>query len=117
DEAVKARLAEVDRWADAMLDVWYGKTRKKEPHFVEALEAAREMSPDAASKLRGLLANRNQPEVARATAALELAAYAEPNNEATQALRKALADRDPQVRSAAVLGLQQDASTDTISAL
>src|SRR5205807_5929242 len=47
DDLVKARLAEVDRWADATLDVWYGKTRKKEPHFAEALAAARAMAPDA----------------------------------------------------------------------
>jgi hypothetical protein len=117
DDAVKARLAEVDRWADATLDVWYGKTRKKEPHFAEALHAAREMLPGAPAKLRELLANRNQPAVARATAALEVAAYVEPNNEAAQLLRKALADRDPQVRAAAVLSLQQEASTETISAL
>jgi len=117
DDAVTARLAEVDRWTDATLDVWYGKTPKKEPHFAEALQAAREMTPDAPTKLRALLADRSQPEVARATAALELAGYVEPNNEATQALRKALADRDPQIRAAAVLGLQQDAGTETVSAL
>jgi tetratricopeptide (TPR) repeat protein len=117
DEAVKARLAEVDRWADATLDVWYGKTRKKEPHFAEALAAARAMAPTAPEKLRGLLADRNQPAVARATAAMELAGYVEPNNEVIQALRKALTDRDPQVRSAAVLSLQQDSSTETVSAL
>src|SRR5262249_31750992 len=117
DDAVTARLAEVDLWADATLDVWYGKTRKKEPHFAEALAAAREMTPDAPKKLRDLLGDRNQPAVARATAALELAGYVEPNNEVTQVLRKALTDRDPQVRSASVLALQQDASTETISAL
>jgi tetratricopeptide (TPR) repeat protein len=117
DQDVKNRLAEIDRWADATLDVWYGKTRKKEPHFAEALAAAREMTPDAPKKLRELLADRNQPAVARATAALELAGYVEPNNEAMQSLRKALADRDPQVRSASVLALQQDANTETISAL
>ncbi|MBW8884905.1 MAG: tetratricopeptide repeat protein [Planctomycetia bacterium] len=117
DDVVKARLMEVDRWADATLDVWYGKTRKKEPHFAEALAAARELAPDSPAKLRELLADRNQPAVARATAAMELAAYVEPNNAVTQALRKAFSDRDPQVRSASVLSLQQDASTETISAL
>src|SRR5205085_7971571 len=95
DEEVKARLVEVDRWGDATLDVWYGKARKKEPHFAEALAAARALTPDAPAKLRELLTNRNQPAVARATAAMELAAYVEPNNEATQVLRKAVADRDP----------------------
>jgi tetratricopeptide (TPR) repeat protein len=46
-----------------------------------------------------------------------LAAFVEPDNEVTQALRKALADRDPQVRAAAVLSLQQEASDATVSAL
>lgn len=109
DETVKSRLAEVDQWADATLDVWYGKTRKKEPHFAETLTAAREMAPDAPEMLEALLANRNQPAVARATAALELSAYVEPGNEVVLALRKALDDRDPQVRAAAVLGLQAGA--------
>lgn len=109
DGAVKTRLEEVDRWADATLDVWYGKTRKKEPHFAEALAAARNMEPDAPGKLEALLNNRTQPAVARATAALELAAYVEPGNSVVQALRKALDDRDPQVRSAAVLSLQGSA--------
>jgi tetratricopeptide (TPR) repeat protein len=117
DSDVKARLAEVDRWADAALDVWYGKNRKKEPHFAEALHAAREMSHDAPARLRELLANRNQPAVARATAALELGAYVEPNSEVVQALRTALGDRDPQVRAAAILSLQQEASDTTVSAL
>ncbi|HEY2414033.1 MAG TPA: cytochrome c3 family protein [Pirellulaceae bacterium] len=106
DEGVKTRLAEVDAWADATLDVWYGKTRKKEPHFAEALAAARAMTPDAPAKLQELLNNRSQPAVARASAALELAAYAEPGTEVVKALYKALGDRDPQVRSAAVLSLQ-----------
>jgi tetratricopeptide (TPR) repeat protein len=117
DEAVKARLAEVDRWADSALDISYGKSRKREPHFAEALDAGRRMTPDAPVKLRELLANRNQPAVARATAALELAAYLDSNNEAAQALRKSLADREAQVRSAAVLSLQQESSDTTVSAL
>jgi tetratricopeptide (TPR) repeat protein len=117
DEAVKNRLAEVDRWADGVLDIWYGKTRKKEPHFAEALDAARRMTSDAPEKLSALLADRNQPAVARATAALELAPYVEPNNAVVQALRKALADRDPQVRAASVLSLQQEPSEETVSAL
>src|SRR5262245_58627642 len=71
DRAVKARLEQVDRWADATLDKWYGANRKKEPHFATALHAARQMTPDASEKLRKLLADRNQPEVARASAALE----------------------------------------------
>lgn len=117
DAAVKARIAEVDQWADQALDKWYGANRKKEPHFTEALHAARNASPEAPSKLLELLSSRTQPAVARATAALELGAYVEPGNQVTQTLRKALAEKDPQIRAAAVLSLQQEASDATVSAL
>jgi tetratricopeptide (TPR) repeat protein len=117
DRDVQARLAEVNRWADATLDKWYGANRKKEPHFTEALHAARKMSADAPAKLLDVLSSRTQPGVARATAALELGAYVEPGSDVTQTLRKALEDRDPQVRAAAVLSLQQESSDSTVSAL
>ena len=116
-ESVQNRLARVDRWADQVRDVWYGKARKKEPHFAEALAAAREMTPEAPVKLSELLSDRNQPAVARATAALELAAFVEPGNAVAQALRSSLADRDPQVRAASILSLQQESSPQTVSAL
>ena len=117
DRVVKARLAEVDRWADATLDKWYGANRKKEPHFAHALHASREMEADSPSKLLALLNNRQQPAIARTSAALDLGAYVEPNNDVAQALRKSLADRDPQIRAAAVLGVQQEPGDSTISAL
>jgi len=107
----------VDQWANATLDAWYGKNRKTEYHFADALHAARQMTPDAPTKLSELLNNRNQPAVARSTAALELAAYVEPNSAITKALQRALTDRDPQVRAAAVLSLQQEGSNETVSAL
>jgi tetratricopeptide (TPR) repeat protein len=117
DRAVKARLEEVDKWADATLEKWYGVNRKKEPHFTSALHAARRMSPDAPAKLIELFGSRNQPAVARATAALELAAYAEPGNQIVQSLYKGLTERDPQIRAASVLSLQQEPSDATVSAL
>lgn len=117
DRAVKARLEEVDRWADATLEKWYGANRKKASHFTSALHAARRMEPDAPTKLVELFDSRNQPPVVRATAALELAAYVEPGNQIVQSLHRGLADRDPQVRAAAVLSLQQEPSDGTVSAL
>jgi predicted CXXCH cytochrome family protein len=117
DSAVRARLEEVDKWADATLEKWYGANRKKEPHFTSALHAARRMTPDAPAKLVELLGSRNQPPVARATAALELGAYVEPGNSIVRELYSALDERDPQIRAAAVLGLQQESSDATISAL
>lgn len=117
DRAVQSRLAAVDRWADAALDKWYGANRKREPHFAEALHAARRMTPDAPAKLLELLGNRQMPAVVRATAALELGAYVEPGGEVVRALRKALEEKDPQIRSAAILSLQQESSDATVSAL
>ncbi len=117
DRDVKARLAEVDQWADAALDSWYGANRKREPHFAEALHAARETTPDAPAKLLELLASRTQPAVARATAAIELAAYAEPGSQVHAGLRQALGDPDPQVQAAAIQSLPLDGSDATLSAL
>jgi predicted CXXCH cytochrome family protein len=117
DAAVQARIREVDRWADQALDQWYGANRKREPHFAEALHAARTAAPEAEGKLLELLNSRTQPAVARATAALELGAYVEPRSPVTEALRKTLLEKDPQIRTAAVLSLQQEGSDATVSAL
>lgn len=117
DEVARARLAEVDRWADATLRRWYGPQRRLEKHFATALHAARQMQPEADVALRELLADRQQPAIARATAALELGAWLEGSAANLRALREALADRDPQVRAAAVLTVGHDPSPATVSAL
>jgi tetratricopeptide (TPR) repeat protein len=75
------------------------------------------MRTGADAALRELLADRQQPAIARATAALELVAWLEGSRDNHAALRGALADRDPQVRAAAVLALAQDASPPVVSAL
>ncbi|MEX2175006.1 MAG: ammonia-forming cytochrome c nitrite reductase subunit c552 [Pirellulaceae bacterium] len=106
DEQVQARLAQVDRWADQQLDQWYGKDRKREPHYAEALHAARTGAADAPEQLARLATNGNMPAIARATAAMELAPYVGSDELINQALAKALKDRDPQVRAAAVGSLQ-----------
>jgi tetratricopeptide (TPR) repeat protein len=106
DEEVKARLSRVDRWADAQLDAWYGKQRKREAHFAEALHAARQEAPDASQLLIALTKDRDQPGIARATAASELGGYVRDNAAVTSALTQALADRDPQVRAAVVTSLE-----------
>jgi Flp pilus assembly protein TadD len=106
DEAVKAHLARVDRWADEQLDLWYGKQRKKEPHFAEALHAARQEAQDAPQLLMALANDRDQPAIARATAASELGGYVRDNAAVTSSLTQALADRDPQVRAAVITSLE-----------
>jgi tetratricopeptide (TPR) repeat protein len=108
--AIKDELDRLNHWADAAADKWYGAKRKKEPHFAETLLAARTMRPEAQRKLIDLLGNGNQPAIARATAAMELAPYVDPEPgyaaDAILALREALADKSPEVRAAAIDGLQ-----------
>ncbi len=108
DEEVKARLARVDRWADATYDKWFGKQRKREPHFTEAIVAARTYAEDAPAKLTALLKNREMPAIARATAATELRDFVASDADALKAVVATLDDRDPTVRGASVASLQSD---------
>lgn len=114
--AVKSELDRLNLWADAAAEKWYGAKRKKEPHFAETLLAARTMRPDAQAKLIELLGNRTQPAIARATAAMELGAYVDPepgySAAALAALREALQDKSPEVRAAAILGLENATQED-----
>ena len=116
NEEARSALKKVNEWADAAVTRWYGK-KDRPPHYAEALAAARSQADDSPQQLATLLANRDMPAIARATAAFELANYAEPGSEAVQSLRKALEDRDPQVRSAAVNSLQGLPNDDLLSAL
>lgn len=108
--AVKAELDRLNHWADAAAEKWYGPKRKKEPHFAETLLAAREMRPEAKSKLIDLLGNKSQPAIARATAAMELGVFVDPqpgySADVMRALREALQDKSPEVRAAAIDSLQ-----------
>lgn len=110
DAAVKAELKRVDEWSDKHVDDWYGKQRKKEPHFAEALQAARNNDPDAEQKLIDLTNKKTLPAIARATAAMELRTYLNPTQSvttgATKAIADGLGDPEPQVRAASVLALQ-----------
>ena len=108
DEEVKAHLARVDRWADATYDKWFGKQRKREPHFTEAIVAARTYAEDAPAKLTALLKNREMPAIARATAATELRAFVASDADVLKAVEATLDDRDPTVRAASVASLQSN---------
>lgn len=104
DKSVREDLQKVDRWASDAIDRWYGK-KDRPAHYAEALHAARERESNAPRLLTELLGNRDMPAIARATAAFELTSYLE-QDQAIEALRSALSDRSPQVRSAAVTSLQ-----------
>jgi tetratricopeptide (TPR) repeat protein len=107
DPDAKQRLAHVDRWADEQLEKWYGKNRKREPHWAQPLAAARNQSADARKQLLELLENKNMPAISRATAAMELGAYLQPGGDVADKLAKATQDREPQVRAAAVMSFER----------
>jgi hypothetical protein len=121
DPQVKAELQRIDAWADQHLDEWYGKQQKKEPHFAEALHAARTNAPDAQQKLIELTMNKAMPAIARATAAMELRTYLpstqSPRIGVTKALADGLHDPDPQVRAASVLALQGTSDENVLNLL
>ena len=98
--AVKAEIDRLNHWADAAAEKWYGEKRKKEPHFAETLLLARKMRPEARPKLIDLLGNKTQPAIARATAAMELGMFVDPqpgySADVIRALREALQDKSPE---------------------
>jgi predicted CXXCH cytochrome family protein len=86
-------------WAAAAVAGWYPGGRQTKPHFATALRAGRVGAADAEQQLDRLILDRSQPAIARASALPLLAPYASPASEA--AIKAALADPDPLVRSAA----------------
>ncbi|WP_425615020.1 HEAT repeat domain-containing protein [Anatilimnocola sp. NA78] len=110
ESLVKNELGRIDRWADEHIEKWFGNQRKKEPHFAEALHAARTSSVDAQRQLLALLEKKTQPAIARATAALEIRQFLNPQESIDEGVTKVLVgllkDPEPQVRAAAVIALQ-----------
>lgn len=117
DPALRGQLKKLDQWADDQANKWYGAARKRPQHFAEALQAARDFAPDAREKLTELLQDKTMPAIARATAALELGAYVEPQGNIVQVLRDALAESDPQIRMAAAMSLQGASNEELLAAL
>jgi tetratricopeptide (TPR) repeat protein len=55
-------------WAADQIEAWYPAGRWTEPHYGEALHAARTWSTDARGRLLTLIADEREPAIARATA-------------------------------------------------
>lgn len=115
---IQEELARIDARAEEYLRQWFPRGLKRAPHFVGALTAARRQEADAQQQLIELLRDRKQPAVARATAAMELAAYVHAGLGAEDPpiadLVESLKDRDGQVRAAAAASLH-DAHRDVIA--
>ncbi len=109
---VKDELAKLDRWSADHARTWYGDAGEEPPRFAAALAAARNRSPTADEQLRTVLAGRNYPAVARATAVTWLDPLL--SNENAQAVLEATRDRSPQVREVAATmlsGFSREAET------
>lgn len=86
-------------WAAAAVERWHGPVRKGFQTWAEAFHGARIGAAEARAALIELAAAPSVPAIARATAVAELRAF--PSRATTEALRRALSDPDPLVRSSA----------------
>lgn len=91
------------RWAADKVRQWYGHDPKGYQNYTETLQAARTRAIDAEARLLALLRDKEQPAIARATAAGELSQWLSENS--LPVLSEALGDADPRVRAAAVESL------------
>jgi predicted CXXCH cytochrome family protein len=91
------------QWAAEAVAGWYPGGRQTAPHYGTALHAGRVGAADAEQQLDRLILDRSQPAIARASALPLLAPYASAASE--PAIKTAIADPDPLVRSAAARAL------------
>lgn len=99
NQVVTAELDRVDQQMAAAVEKWYGPTERPDSP-AEALLAARSGDPDGAKKLAKWLADRKQPAMIRATAAMELARY--DDRESYEAALDAIDEVDPMIVTAAM---------------
>jgi tetratricopeptide (TPR) repeat protein len=92
------------RWAAEAVVTWYGPGRRRESHFVEALDAGRRGLSQAERLLTSLITDSSKPAIARATALSLIPQYI--SSASLHAVRTSLADDDALVRSAAVRALE-----------
>ncbi len=86
-------------WAAQRIAEWFPHGRQTLPHYGTALYAGRSGAANAEPLLDALIADQDQPAIARASALALLAPVASPASEA--AIRAAFADPNPLVRAAA----------------
>lgn len=113
----QAELAKDPAWAANHVEKWYGPKPQREPHYGEAIFAARAGRPEALPDLTRLAATpragdpANDPgPLVRASAVALLAQFA--HADAYAAIRLALRDAEPLVRAAAVRAVDPGRSVD-----
>lgn len=88
-------------WAASAIVRWYGEPKRREPHYGQAIQAARRYRADGEAALLDLLgADSSLPAIVRATAVSLLPRYPGPRTAA--AIARAAGDPDPLVRLATV---------------
>ncbi|MGO9603567.1 MAG: tetratricopeptide repeat protein [Candidatus Binataceae bacterium] len=101
------------QWASDSIDKWYGRGPVGFQHFAQTLHSGIEGAPDARQSLAGLIADREQPAIARATALSMFAAYP-PDDTAVQ---MGIADDSALVRRGAAHALTNSDPRATITIL
>jgi tetratricopeptide (TPR) repeat protein len=87
-------------WAAERIATWHGESRRREPHFGQALQAGRAGAPGAARALQALAQDASAAPIVRASAIELLGRY--PGHSTDRALQAALSQDDPLLRLAAV---------------
>lgn len=108
DEEVAAEIDRVNRWAAEWFKKWWGD--KDRPHFAAALTASWNDEADAVPKLMKIATKREYPAIARASALMELAQRNQVDG--MKVAYRALSDKDPQMRTAAILYLEMQSPGD-----
>lgn len=93
------------QWAAAAITRWFGPQREGLQKFAPALSAVRRQRADAPRLLQEVIADRGQPDIARATAYAELAPYLSPV--ILDTLYQGMQDPNPLVRLGALEGAAQ----------
>ena len=102
-------------WAARAIAGWYPQGRERTPHYGTALFAGRTGAVDAEMRLDQLILDRSQPDIARASALLLLPRSATPASDA--AIKAAIADPSPIVRSAVPRSVPSSLSRSVVEAV
>jgi Flp pilus assembly protein TadD len=92
------------QWSEDAVIKWYGSGRRRESHFVEALDAGRRGLTQAEGLLTALITSSAAPAIARATALSLIPQYL--SSTSMVAVRNSLSDSDALVRAAALRALE-----------
>ena len=103
------------QWALDSVDKWYGHTTEGFQHFAETLHAGEAGAPGAQQSLERLVADGEQPAIARATALSLLANFAPPPT--NEAVRAGVGDEWALVRRAAAHALSNTDPATSANAL